>query len=95
MMQSIKRCLRKSIRSIKLSFNELSTALTEVEGIVNLRLISYLSSEDLEEALTPSHLKIGHCVLSLPDSTIAATNIDDEDFVLSSEDLNTKAQHLT
>ena len=38
---------------------------------------------------------IGHRVLSLPDSTTATTDIDDEDFVLSSEELNTKAQRLT
>ena len=95
MVQSVKRCLRKSIGSAKLSFDELYTALTEVEAIVNLRPISYLSSEDLEEPLTPSHLMIGHRVLSLPDGTTATTDIDDEDFVLSSEDLNTKAQRLT
>ena len=71
------------------------TALTEVEAIVNSRSISYLSNEDLEESLTPSHLIIGHHVLSLPDSTRATADINDEDFVLSFEDLNTKAQRLT
>ena len=95
MVQSVKQCLKKSIGSAKLSYDELSTALTEVEAIVNSRPISYLSSEDLEEPLTPSHLMIGHHVLSLPDSTRVTTDIYDEDFVLSSEDLNCKAQRLT
>ena len=77
MVQSVKRCLRKNIGSAKLSYDELSTALTEVEAIVNSRPISYLSSEDLEEPLTPSHLMIGHRVLSLPDSTRVTTDIHD------------------
>lgn len=95
MVESVKRCLRKSIGSAKLSYDELSTVLTEVEAIVNSRPISYLSSVDLKEPLTPSHLLTEHRVLSLPDGTGATTDITDEDFVLSSEDLNARAQCLT
>ena len=87
--------LKKEHRSAKLSYDKLSTALTEVQAIVNSRPISYLSSENLEEPLTPSHLMIGHRVLSLPDSTRVTTDINDENFALSSEDLNCKAQCLT
>ena len=71
MVQFLKGCLRKSIGNAKLSYDELSTALTEVEAIVNSRPISYLSSVDLEEPLTLSHLIIGYRVLSSPDSTRA------------------------
>ena len=95
MVQSVKRCLKKSIGSAKLTYDELSTALTEVEAIVNSRPISYLSSEDLEEPLTPSHLLTGHRILSLTDGMGATTDVTDEDFVLSSEDFNAKAQRLT
>ena len=88
MVQSVKRCLRKSIGSAKLTYDELSTALTEVEAIVNSRPISYLSSE------TANAIPL-HRVLSLPDGTGATTDIADEDFILSSEDLNARAQSLT
>ena len=37
----------------------------------------------------------GHRVLSLLDGAGATTDITDEDFVLSSEDLNARAQRLT
>ena len=71
------------------------TALTEVEAIVNSRPLSYLSSEDVEEPLTPSHLLTGHRVLSLPDGTGVTTDGTDDEFLLSSEDLNVRAQNLT
>ena len=38
------------------SYDELLTAVTEVEAITNSQPISYISSNDLEEPLTPSHL---------------------------------------
>ena len=60
-----------------------------------MRPISYLSSEHLEVPLTPSHLLTGYRVLSLPDGTGATTDITDEDFVQSAEDLNARAQRLT
>ena len=52
--------------------------LVEVEATLNSRPISYLSSEDLDEPLTPSHLLIGHRVLSLP---VPMTDEEDPDFV--------------
>ena len=72
MVQSVKQCLRKSIRSAMLSYDELSTVLTKSRSHYKFKTNLYLSSEDLEEPLTPSHLlMIGHHVLSLPDSTRA------------------------
>ena len=72
MIQSMKRCLKKTIGKVKLTCEELSTALTEVEAIINSRPLSYVSSDDLEEPLTPSHLVTGRPILSLPDSTATA-----------------------
>ena len=95
MIQSVKRCLQKTIGRAKLSYDELLTALTEVEAIVNSRPLSYLSSEDLKEPLTPSHLLNGRRVLSLPDGLGTDTDINDVDFSVSSEDLNTRLLHLT
>ena len=67
LIQSVKRCLRKVIGQVKFSYNELNTALVEVEAIINSRPLTYVSSEDLEEPLTPSHLLVGCRILSLPD----------------------------
>ena len=69
MVKSVKRCLRKTIGRAKLCYDELLTALTEVEMIVNSRPLSYISADDTEEPLTPSHLLVGRRTLSLPDVT--------------------------
>jgi len=95
MIQFVKRCLRKTISRAKLSYDELLTALTEVEAIVNSRLLSYVSSKYLKEPLTPSHLSAGHRVLSLLDSSGTDTDICDDNFSMSPEDLNSRLQHLT
>lgn len=80
MVKSTKRCLRKTIGRAKPTYDELLTAVTEVEMILNLRPLSYVSTEDIEEPLTPSHLIIGHRVLSLPSATIlnSEDNSDDD-----------------
>ena len=66
------------IGKAKFSYDELLTAITEVEMIVNSRPISYMSTDDLEEPLTPSHLLIGRRVLSLPDNLCYREEIDDD-----------------
>jgi len=59
MVRSTKRCLRKSIGRSRLTYDELLTTLTEVEMILNSRPLSYISNDDIEEPLTPSHLIMG------------------------------------
>ena len=95
MVQSVKRCLKKTIGRAKLSYDELLTALTEAEAIVNSRPLSYLSSEDLKEPLTPSHLLAGRRVLSLPDGSGTDTDINDDNFTVGPKDLNSRLQLLT
>ena len=41
------------------------------EITLNSRPISYVSSDDMEEPLTHSHLLVGHRLLSLPDPLCA------------------------
>lgn len=80
MVRSTKRCLRKMVGRSRLSLDELYTALTEVESIINSRPLSYISSNDLEEPLTPSHLLMGRRVLSMPDHLSLTIDPNDEDF---------------
>ena len=47
LVQSVKRCLRKIIGQAKFTYDELNTALIEVEGIINSCPLTYVSSDDL------------------------------------------------
>uniref|UniRef100_A0A1X7TV90 DUF5641 domain-containing protein n=1 Tax=Amphimedon queenslandica TaxID=400682 RepID=A0A1X7TV90_AMPQE len=67
MIQLLKRCLKKMVGHSKLMYEELLTEVTEVELILNSRPLTYLSPDDLEEHITPSHLMTGRHLLSLPD----------------------------
>jgi hypothetical protein len=69
MVHCTKRCLRKIIGQARFSQDELLTAIIEVEMVINSRPISYMSAEDLEEPLTPSHLMVGQRLMSVPDVT--------------------------
>ena len=75
----MKRCLKKTVGKAKLC-DELLTVLMEVKAITNSRPLSYVSSEDLDEPLTPSHLLSRRRILSLPDSTVSTGHDSDEDF---------------
>ena len=75
MVKSTKRCLKKVLGKARLTYEELSTVLVEVECVLNSRPLTYLYPEDLEEPLTPSHLISGQRLLSLPGpSTPPSTN---------------------
>ena len=93
MIQSAKRCLKKTVGGARLTYDELLTAVTEVEGILNSRPLSYISSEDIEEPLTPSHLITGFRILNLPDPTAYYDDPDFEDEV-TREDLTRRMKHL-
>ena len=49
-----------------MTYDEFSIAVAEVEMVLNSRPISYVSSEDFDEPLTPSHLLTGYRVLTIP-----------------------------
>ena len=49
------------------TYDELLTLVVKTEAVLNSRPLSYISSDDLKEPLTPSHLLTGYRVLSLPD----------------------------
>jgi hypothetical protein len=76
MVRLTKRCLRKMVDS-------LDEALTEVESIINSRPLSYISADDREEPLTPSHLLVCRRVLNMSDQLGVAGTPDDEDFTVN------------
>ena len=68
MVKSTKRCLRKMVGQAKFSYDEMHTAIVEIEAIINSRPLTFLNSDDPEEPLTHSHLLVGRRILSLPDN---------------------------
>ena len=94
MIKSVKRCLRKVVGRAKFSYDELHTAIVEIEAIVNSRPLSYVHPDDHEEPLTPSHLLVGRRLLSLPDYLNHLQPEDDPDFELTAESLERQAKHL-
>ena len=86
-----KRCLRKAIGQAKLSQDELLTVLTEVEMVLNSRPLTVISSEDLEEPLTPSHLIVGRRILNAPDLQCPVPN----EFDVSPNVFTKRARYLS
>ena len=60
----MKQCLRRVIGQARLSLDELSIAVVEVEGILNSRPLTYVPTEELEELLMPSHF-MGHRIFNI------------------------------
>ena len=90
-----KRCLRKIIGQARLSYDELSTALVEVEAVVNSRPLSYIAMDDLDEPLTPSHLLSGHRIMSLPDHLCCDSAEDNDLTNIRPSHLTKQARHLS
>ena len=93
LVKSVKRCLKKTIGGAKLTYEELLTVVVEAEAILNSRPLSYVSTEDLEEPLTPSHLLCGRRLLTLPDDDTG----DAPEFVPQADrsDLTKRLRHLS
>ena len=77
MIRSMKGCLKRVIGHARLTFDELTTVVIEVEATLNSRPLSYMSPDDPDEPLTPSHLLTGHRLTSLPD---LLTSNEDTDY---------------
>ena len=90
LIKSAKRCLKKSVGTASLTYDELSTLVTEIEAVLNSRPLTYVSMDDLEEPLTPSHLLLGYRILSLPDPPLS----DEPSYDESASDLTRRMRHL-
>ena len=63
MIRIIKESLKKCLGNAKLTYEELETVLIDIESVVNSRPLTYLYDE-VDEALTPSHLAVGRRLVS-------------------------------
>ena len=92
LIKSTKRCLRKIIGQAKLTYDELLTAIVEVEMVINSRPLSYVSPDDFEEPLTLSHLMVGRRLMSVPDA-VYKDNLDEDG--VNSAVFSRRVQHLS
>ena len=65
LVKCTKRCLKKILGTARLSFDEMHTVITEMEVILNSHPLTYIDVEDIDEALTPSHLMHGMEIVNL------------------------------
>ena len=93
LIRSAKRCLKKMIGRARLTYDELLTVVTEVESILNSRPLSYISCDDLDEPLTPSHFLTGRRIMSLPDGLHCQDLEDDVQMVPA--DLSRRMNHIS
>ena len=89
LIRSLKRVLKKLLRNARLTYEELLTVLSEVEGILNSRPLTYLDSENFEEPLTPSHLFLGKRLLREPEYVEMK-----EEIIVTTENLSRRAKYL-
>jgi hypothetical protein len=68
-IKSMKHHLRRVIGNTCISFEEMSTILTQIEACLNSRLLCQIPSDPNDpQALTPGHSLLGGSLTSLPDA---------------------------
>lgn len=76
-VKSAKGHLTRTLANTRLTYEELVTALVEIEAIMNSRPISPLSSDPSDyEALTPGHFITGGALRSLPEQDQSIKNVN-------------------
>ena len=94
MVGSVKRCLRKTLGGAKFTYDELLTALVEIESTLNDRPLTYVYDEVGEIALTPSHLVYGRRINGLPDKVDEPDDVVEDGHHLRFKYLSQKLAHF-
>ncbi|GFX88959.1 hypothetical protein TNCV_2852591 [Trichonephila clavipes] len=78
-IRSVKFHLKRVLGETILTFEELTTLLTQIEGLLNSRPLSYVNDSDIEciSTLTPSHFLTGDVLLSVPEELPSTSNYRD------------------
>ena len=92
MVRCTKGCLKKTLGSARLTYEELTTVLTEIESVLNSRPLTYVYEDEIEEPLTPSHLMLGRRLLS--NGTVTESAAGQSQSQLSSVDITKRVKHL-
>ena len=93
MVRSTKHCLKKLIGRAHFSLDELTTALTEIEVVINSRPLSYVSGEDMEEPISPLSI-VGRRILNLPDNLDSVCDLNDSEFTVDTKQVTNRVRHL-
>ncbi|GFV63868.1 pao retrotransposon peptidase superfamily [Trichonephila clavipes] len=75
-IRSVKFHLKRVLGETILTFEELIILLTQIEGLLNSRPLSYVNDSDIEciSTLTPSHFLTGVVLLSVPEELPSTSN---------------------
>ena len=68
LVRSTRRCLKKTVGTVRISYEELLSVIVEIEGILNSLPLTYVDDE-LRNPVTPSQLIISRRLLSLERTT--------------------------
>jgi len=88
LVRSVKLSLKKSLGRSLLTYEQLETILCKAEFVINSRPLTYISSDDLEEPLTPFHLLFGRNVTQSDEQPCAF------DVNFTNKDINRRAKYI-
>ena len=59
LIQSVKRCMKKTLGKSRLAYDELQTVLLDIEHILNSRPLCHIFDVEDDDILTPNHIMFG------------------------------------
>ncbi len=93
LVKSVKLCLKKCVKTARLTLDELHTIVIEIEGVLNTRPLTHQYPEDLTTPLTPAHLIMGRRIIQLP--VDFGSDMNDRDFNDNDDHIRRRSKHLT